>query len=112
MKTKVCLIGIAVLILCGCQKPEDTTALKDQINNLQIQNDKLSLEVSNLQVQISRFSVSTNSITSADIASLKLWTLDKLEQSEMAETERRYESESNLQNLIFKVGQTAIEAKQ
>jgi predicted nuclease with TOPRIM domain len=101
------------ILLCGCGAREDgkVEALQSQITALQKQNTELAESVSNLEA--GQQSLANRYGTYQDETSrMKLWVLDQVEQSEMNEITQRWILKTNLQDLIFKVGQTAIMSKQ
>jgi len=104
MKNLLFTLLVAALF-CGCNKPDPSVAqLRGQVADLQSNVDLLRSE---LKQNAAVYSACGSNVET----NVKLWTLDKLEDLEMQEVTNRFELQSNLQALIFKVGEIAIKSK-
>jgi len=96
---------VAAALLCGCNKPDPAVAqIRGQVAELQSNVDLLRLE---LKQNAAVYSASGSNVET----NVKLWTLDKLEDMELREVSNRFELQTNLQALIFKVGEIAVQEK-
>lgn len=89
--------------LCGCNSGEDA-----KISALQVKLDQLQTKISAFTNQ----PTVTNQISQAQIAELKLWTLDHLEELQIEEATNRYVLETNLEALIFETARISVMSKQ